>query len=102
MGWQRGRKIYEMRDGMFLFECPACGYGHVFYTKNGPIVNGVEQNWQYNGNGDAPTIHPSLNVCPDDPARRCHSWIKDGNITFCSDSWHQYKGQTLEIPDNDD
>jgi hypothetical protein len=101
MGWIRGKKIYESRDGMFLFECPGCGGIHAFYTKNGPIVDGREQNWTYNGNGDAPTISPSLDVSKTDPAHHCHSYIRDGMITFLSDCYHPLKNTTVEIPDWD-
>lgn len=103
MGWIRGKKIYESRDGMFLFECPGCGYLHAFYTKNGPLNDaGVMQNWTYNGDGDSPTINPSLNVNSKDPKSRCHSWIRNGTIQFLSDSFHSLAGQTVPIPDWDD
>lgn len=102
MGLRQGKKIYEMREGMFYFDCPGCKYGHAFYTKNGPISNGVEQLWQFDDNLDSPTISPSLDVCRDDPSRRCHSFIKGGMIQFLSDSHHSLAGQTVEIPDLED
>lgn len=102
MGLRQGKTIYEMREGMFYFECPGCKYGHAFYTKNGPISNGVEQLWQFNGDLDKPTISPSLDVCRDDPTRRCHSWVKNGMIEFLTDSHHELKGQTVPIPELED
>lgn len=103
MGWIRGKKIYESRIGMFLFECPGCGSIHPFYTKDGPLNDaGVEQLWRYNGNPDAPTIWPSLNVNAKDDKSRCHSWVRDGTIQFLSDSYHSLKGQTVPIPDWED
>lgn len=101
MGWRRGSKVYESRDGMFLFGCPGCGGVHAWYTKNGPIVDGKEQNWTYNGNGDKPTISPSLNVSKDDERFHCHSFINDGMITFLGDCYHALKNTTVEIPDWD-
>lgn len=101
MGWMLGKKVYVMREGMYAFDCPGCGTMHAFYTKNGPLSDGVEQNWTFNGDGDAPTISPSLDVCRTDPERHCHSWIVDGKITFLSDSYHALKGQTVLIPDWD-
>lgn len=102
MGWVRGKKIYESRPGMFLFECPACKYCHAFYTENGPLNDaGVMQNWTYNGNADKPTISPSLNVNAKNDATRCHSFINDGMITFLGDCYHALKNTTVEIPDWD-
>lgn len=102
MSEKQGKKVWEVRDGMFSFECPGCGYGHVFYTKNGPISNGREQLWTFNGDMDAPTISPSLGVNMTDPPHRCHSFIKNGNIQFLEDSFHSLRGQTVPIPDLDD
>jgi hypothetical protein len=87
---------------MFMFDCPGCKYGHAFYTKDGPVVNGKEQNWTYNDDGDKPTISPSLDVCRDDPAHHCHSFIRDGMIQFLGDCFHSLKNTTVEIPDWDD
>jgi hypothetical protein len=101
MGWRIGKKLYQMKYGMYAFECPGCGSLHAFYTKNGPIVGGQEQNWVFNGDGDKPTISPSLDVCKDDPTQHCHSFIKDGMIQFLGDCYHSLKGQTVEIPDWD-
>lgn len=102
MSLRQGKKVWESRDGMFCFDCPACGYGHCWYTKDGPIVNGVMQNWTFNGDLDSPTIMPSLNVNATDPKHRCHSWIKNGTIEFLSDCFHAMKGQTVEIPNLDE
>jgi hypothetical protein len=47
---------------------------------------------------DRPTISPSLAVGPN-TSFRCHSFIRDGQIQFLDDCWHELKGQTVEIPD---
>jgi hypothetical protein len=44
---------------------------------------------------------PSLLFEKDDPAKRCHSFVKDGKIQFMFDSGHALKGQTVDIPDWD-
>lgn len=98
MSLREGKKVWEAREGMFCFDCPGCGYGHCWYTKDGPVVNGVQQNWSFNGDLDSPTISPSLDVLRDDPSRRCHSFIKDGMIQFLSDCAHSLRGQTVPIP----
>lgn len=102
MGKPVGKKIYWMRDGMYAFWCPGCDGLHAFWTKGGPVVNGHEQNWTFNGDGDKPTIFPSLDVGKNLPNHHCHSWIKDGMIEFLSDSYHSLKGKTVPIPDWDD
>lgn len=103
MSLREGKKLSEMREGMFYFVCPGCKYGHAFYTKNGPLNDaGVEQLWTFNGDLDCPTISPSLNVNAKDADRRCHSWIRNGTIEFLSDSFHDLRGQTVPIPDLDD
>lgn len=102
MSLREGKKVSEMREGMFLFDCPACKYGHAFYTKDGPLdANGKEQNWTFNGDLDSPTISPSLNVHARDEKYRCHSWINNGMIQFLSDCFHDMKGKTVPIPDLD-
>jgi hypothetical protein len=102
MGWMIGRKIRQMRDGMYCFWCPGCDGVHAFWTKNGPVVDGVEQNWTFNGDGDKPTITPSLDVARNMPDFHCHSFVRNGLIEFLSDSHHALKGQTVPIPDWDD
>lgn len=82
-----------------MFECPGCGNLHPIYIDQSNVVNGVVNQWSYNGNPDAPTINPSLDVCRDTPERRCHSWIRDGKITFLTDSHHDLAGKTVDIPD---
>ena len=102
MSLREGKKVWEMREGMFAFNCPACRYCHAFYTKDGPRNDaGVEQLWTFNGDLDRPTVRPSLNVNSKDPASRCHSWVTDGKIQFLGDCFHDMKNQTVEIPDDD-
>jgi hypothetical protein len=101
MGLILGTKIYQMRPGMLAFECPGCGSLHAVYTDQSNVVNGVVNQWTYNNNGNSPTFFPSVDVCRDDPGRRCHSWVSDGKITFLHDSFHNLKGQTVDLPDWD-
>lgn len=91
-------KLWPAGDGVHVFECPACGYGHAVHVGK-PNPNGAQ--WTWNGSVDAPTFHPSLlvNQHGDGDIPRCHSWVKDGKIQFCLDSTHDLKGQTVELPD---
>jgi len=91
------RKIYQYSDTPehYLFECPGCGYSHVFDAR-----------WKFNGNFEKPTFTPSLlcnqHATADDIARgihRCHTFVTDGKIQFLSDCSHHLAGQTVELSD---
>lgn len=87
-------KLHRFSPTMLVFHCPGCECGHFFQTGHptGP-------NWDWNGDMDKVTIHPSLRVNGGDPASCCHSFITNGKIQFLNDSFHKLKGQTVEIPD---
>lgn len=115
-----GKKLRRRDDGAVMFHCPGCGDTHEVFVDSGIPT----RNWQFNGNGDAPTFSPSVLVrtghhvsghesgpcwCtynaehPDDPApfkcRVCHSFVTDGRIQFLTDCTHALAGQTVELPD---
>lgn len=80
--------------GWMIF-CPACESGHLF-----------DDRWTFNGDVEKPTFRASMLVhehpYADTTKPRCHSFVTDGNIAYCSDSGHEYAGQTLELPDWND
>lgn len=107
-----GIKLWSCAEdpGLFLFQCPGCNMGHHVraapppnpnYVYNGPI-------WDFNNDMVRPTFHPSiLTGLPDDSGvrfskKRCHSFIKDGQIQFLDDCFHELRGRTVELPDIDD
>jgi hypothetical protein len=76
----------------YIFQCPGCnGSAHMVRTE------GERPRWEWNGDVDRPTISPSLLVGPG-TSFQCHSFIRDGQIQFLDDCWHELKGQTVEIP----
>jgi hypothetical protein len=75
------------RGSVYEFHCP-CGVIHAF----SPTVH------TWNGSLDKPTLQPSL-LC-DSPGMRCHSYMTDGKIKFCTDSY-KFPGQEFEVPDWD-
>lgn len=77
----------------YLIHCPACGYGHFFNVEQ-PGPNG--QQWTFNGDLVKPTFNPSMLVLP--PAKRCHSFVRDGRIEYLSDCEHAMKGTTVDLP----
>lgn len=69
--------------------CPGCKCGHGF----------VVDRWTFNGDYEKPTFNPSMLVNQDNPARRCHSFVRDGNIQFLNDCFHELAGQTVPLED---
>jgi hypothetical protein len=83
----------------------------------------VTSGWSFNGDYDRPTFSPSVLVTsghyvprfkkgdncwctynaehPDEPApykcERCHTWVRDGQITFLSDCTHELAGTTVPL-----
>jgi hypothetical protein len=100
-------KISPLEHEQFYFSCPACETVHALGTS-----------WQWNGSLEKPTFSPSILVTSghymegrapgpcwctfkdsDFHCFRCHSFITDGRIAFCTDSSHALAGQTVELPD---
>jgi hypothetical protein len=91
----------------YQIKCPGCKHTHTVYTN--PLYSSVC--WGYNGNQSMPTFTPSLRVTTGSlaspgfvdpegvPPTCCHSFITDGAIQYCSDSTHELKGQTVELPE---
>jgi hypothetical protein len=100
-----GRKIIR-RTGHHLVGpthahwCPACEAMHDFAVEQ-PFRNGAL--WSFNGDGDAPTFSPSMNIAvgpfPDGSIKRCHYILTAGRIAYCGDSTHALSGQTVDLPD---
>jgi hypothetical protein len=77
---------------LLCFHCPGCKYGHSFRIKGqGPV-------WDWNGSLEKPTFAPSLLVWQSRPEARCHSFVRDGNIEFLGDCFHELKNQTVPLP----
>jgi hypothetical protein len=75
----------ENESQRFAFFCPGCKCAHWF-----------NNTWQFNGDVEKPTISPSILVTG---TKRCHSFVKEGNIQFLSDCDHELKDTTCELPD---
>jgi hypothetical protein len=97
MGTILGRKVYSPRPGHIMFQCDACGYPH------GIPVDG-SRGWTWNGDGDKPTVTPSL-LCTMEygdktrEKRVCHTFIVNGQWQYLGDCTHAMAGQTVDIPD---
>lgn len=72
----------------YMFWCPGCKTHHSFALGR----------WEFNGNFQKPTFSPSLLITmPSDPSYRCHLFVRDGKIEFCSDSNHEFSGKTIDM-----
>lgn len=93
------------------FYCPGCRDYHVIAI-GGP--NHLGSQWSWDGNADAPTFSPSINVVIDVPAegggayprltiklrREVRlSFVRAGRIEFLADCTHALAGQTVDLPD---
>jgi Family of unknown function (DUF6527) len=80
----------------YIIMCPACGFGHCFYTnyKDHP-------NWSFNGDLEKPTFSPSMLIheSPTGEIKRCHSFVRNGNIEFLTDCGHSMAGKTVSLPE---
>ena len=82
----------------FTFECPGCKETH-------PVPTTGDHAWSFNDDVEKPTFTPSIlkhEVTKPDGSvysPRCHSFVRDGRIEFCSDSGHALAGQTVDLPD---
>jgi hypothetical protein len=61
------------------------------------------QNWSWNGDLDAPTLHPSILTRWEggDPFVKivCHSFVNNGVVTFLGDCTHSLAGKDLPLLD---
>lgn len=98
----------------YLHWCPACNQAHHIWTlsrhKNGAI-------WSFNGNPHVPSFSPSVNISGKQPVTdeqaerilggekielppyRCHYFITEGVIRYCSDCTHAMSGQSVPLPE---
>lgn len=82
------------------FWCPGCDQPHA------PRVDGPDvptpparrPKWTWNQDRERPTLAPSILVHISD-TEKCHSFVRDGEIQFLGDSYHQLSGQTVPLPD---
>ena len=95
-------KLKKVEVVYYSFYCPGCKHEHQY------SINSDNSGWQFNGNLEKPSFTPSLlNTMPVKNAEtgkweekeRCHLFVTDGKINYCGDCSHEYKGQTIELPD---
>lgn len=95
-------------SGGYAHYCPACQEMHAFAVDK-PFRNGAQ--WTFDGNLDAPTFSPSMNIRtgprPTVPVGRldagkidvCHYFLKAGRLQYLGDCTHAMSGQTVPLPE---
>jgi|SRR6185312_12278126 len=101
-------KTSQTSDGKIMFWCPGCEDCHW-----------INDTWQSFGLPDNPSFNPSVLVIYRHPKGytnekpaplgyngeyvedRCHSFVRDGQIEFLTDSYHKLAGQTVPLPDRE-
>ena len=82
----------------YSFYCPGCRDVH-------PIPVESPGGWSFNGSESAPTFSPSLlnyEVKLEDGkvhSPRCHLFVTDGKILYCTDCGHDHAGKTVPMVD---
>jgi hypothetical protein len=82
----------DAKEILLMFFCPGCQTGHSFRVKGGAPL------WEWNGSMTAPTFQPSLLVWGQDPAKRCHLYLRSGVVEYLADCSHARKGTTYVLP----
>jgi hypothetical protein len=71
--------------------CPGCKQMHLINIEKPNRLGAI---WSFDGNLESPTFNPSVNH-----VGSCHYFIRSGQIAYCSDSKHEFSGQTIPLPD---
>jgi hypothetical protein len=88
----------EGRTVGYMISCPGCRGHHALWVE--PHRPGAYA-WQFNGNPESPTFHPSFKVTWTEPSgpKVCHFHVREGRIDFCQDSTHAMAGKSAPLED---
>lgn len=102
-----GRFLRRIQNG-YAHWCPGCEEMHTIAV-DAPNSNGAR--WRFDGNLEAPSFSPSVNIAwgrlvdpsfvdeePGDTGR-CHYFIRNGQIKFCGDTTHALRGKIVALPE---
>jgi hypothetical protein len=88
-------KLHECTPGQYCFWCPGCECAHHIYTEG-------KVSWTLTGGLDSPTVRPSLLHNKGEKGAQCHYHVTEGKLEYFFDTFHQYRSQTVEIPEWDE
>lgn len=83
---QTGPFMRQAEGGRYFHWCPECKMAHALPSDTG--------RWSFNGDVEKPHFEPSFRQGLGN-GKTCHYFIHNGNIEWCSDSWH---GRSDVIP----
>ena len=93
---------------LYYFYCEGCEDNHSYRTAVPEGLNGVT--WNFNGNLEKPTFtpsflrngHESIEKLKARGSNRCHLFVTNGIVEYCSDCSHSLAGQKrpLQAPRN--
>lgn len=86
------KEFIDTNRTQYLFWCLGCKTVHPYTTNNS---NGPS--WTFNGDMEKPTFMPSLKVLDGHGGSKCHLFVVEGKINYCSDCQHNMAGQQ-DIP----
>lgn len=92
------RYAYTTGEERWVFFCPGCKCNHSYTTKRGVDEKGNEYPgplWSFNDNVEKPTFRASL-LYPD-TTPRCHLFITNGVIEYCTDCGHDLAGKHVPM-----
>jgi hypothetical protein len=91
-------KKVDNTKGVYTFWCPGCKTHHSVWTEHEGYDHPI---WEYNGNVNSPTVHPSILVTHPVGGVNdiCHSFIRDGRIEYLTDCTHELAGKTIILED---
>jgi hypothetical protein len=97
------RVIRKATNGHRIFFCPGCKNAIALPTQE---TQGPGPKWDFNGDLEKPTFSPSILTRYDfgsdgQNPKICHSYIRNGQIEFLSDSSHSLAGKTVPLQDVD-
>lgn len=92
-------KLRTAQDGkggrLLVYWCPGCDGAHAVPLDNRNAQGAL---WRWDGRIDAPTLAPSVHVGKGGEFE-CHHFVTEGQIQYCTDSYHALAGQTVPMVD---
>jgi hypothetical protein len=70
----------------WAFYCPGCNWPHI-----------LDNRWSFNGDLEHPTFEPSLGIAMNEPDRKCHLYLRNGQIEYQHDCHHAFAGKTIPM-----
>lgn len=86
--------LRSVEGNLLMFWCPGCDRAHA--------INYSPGRWTWDGNAERPTFSPSVLAQWQQgearEERRCHSFVRAGQIEFLADCTHALVGKTVPLP----